>query len=221
MAPSTPNLAQDLIRIHKVITRAVNVGLSSAKQLQKSGYDSPQTLTGYISYIHCLVTVLDSHHTSEDLIAFPAFRKVLPFAPYSRLTSDHQKIVGFLEKIQPALTNITSSYTDAGLSEIIDLLQKTSQIWFPHIQVEEVNFSSEAVNAVMNYEEQNRISEAASKLSQEHSDPPYWVVPFVLFNLEIEDRAIMSAQLPPAIVNELVPKVWKDQWAPMKPYLLE
>ena len=34
------------------------------------------------------------------------------------------------------------------------------------------------------------------------------------------DRAYMAGEMPPIISQELVPVVWKDQWAPMKPFLL-
>jgi hypothetical protein len=46
-------------------------------------------------------------------------------------------------------------------------------------------------------------------------------VPFILYNLSAEDRAIMAQQMPPAVSQELVPIVWKEQWAPMVPFLLD
>jgi hypothetical protein len=87
--------------------------------------------------------------------------------------------------------------------------------------LEEENFSEAALNAVMTLEEQQAISAAAGKHSQENSQPAHWIVPFLLFNLEHEDRASMAASIPPVVVNELVMKAWIDHWSPMKPFLLE
>ena len=47
------------------------------------------------------------------------------------------------------------------------------------------------------------------------------VLPFILYNLSAEDRAIMAQHVPPFVTQELVPGVWKGHWAPMKPFLLD
>jgi hemerythrin-like domain-containing protein len=220
MEPSTPNLAYDLIRIHKVITRGLNVSLVKGREYLQSGFSQPQALQGYSSYTHSLATVLDSHHTSEDLIAFPEFRRVIPSAPYAKLATDHLQIERLLAPITPAIAELSED-AQQGLLVIVDTLRKISEIWEPHIQLEERYFSESTLNAVMDLKDQGRISEATGNHSREHSEPPYWVVPFVLFNLEHEDRALMAASFPAVIMNELVPKVWADKWAPMKPLLLD
>jgi hypothetical protein len=216
-----PNLAKDLICIHKVITRGLEVGLSEGRNYTLRRSIHPKLVAGYSSYIHSLATVLDSHHTSEDLIAFPEFRKLIPSAPYVRLANDHQKIEELLSSIPPALQLLNGDTPLAGMESIVNTLEKASEVWFPHIQLEEQNFSEEAISHVMELEQQGQISAAASKHSQEHSEPAHWVIPFILFNLQHEDRLSFSANFPPIVVNELVPKAWKDMWAPMKPYLLD
>jgi len=221
MSPSIPDLAQDIIRIHKVITRALNVGMNKAIEHLQSGVTSPQALLGYRSYIHSLATVLGSHHQSEDLIIFPAFQKVLPLTPYSQLIAEHHQIETLLAPIPEQISVLSGDAPEGGLREIDTILQEIFNIWVPHIRIEEGNFTHAALNAVMNLEEQETVSQAIGKYSQEHSDPPYWIMPFVLFNLELDDRMSMAANFPPMIMDELIPKVWKEQWAPMKPYLLE
>jgi hypothetical protein len=222
MTPTTPtpDLAQDLVRIHKVITRALYISLIKGREYLQSGFPQPQLLHGYSNYIHCLSEVLGSHHRGEDLIAFPAFMKVLPSAPYAQLSADHHVVDLLLASIPQAITDLSGYTPNKGQKAIVDTLGKLSAIWEPHILLEEHFFSKEAINAVINLDEQKRIGEAASKYSQEHSRPPYWIVPFILYNLEPDERALMAASFPPAIVNELVPVMWKDQWAPMKPFLL-
>lgn len=220
MEPTTPNLAADLIRIHKVITRGLNVSLVKGSEYLQSGFSQPQVLQGYSSYTHSLVSVLDAHHTGEDTIAFPEFRNLIPSAPYAKLAYDHNQIERFLAPMPPAITELSDD-AHKGLLEIVDNLRKISEVWEPHIQLEERYFSEENFNAVMALEDQRRISEAAGKHSQEHSGPPYWVVPFILYNLEGHERTLMAAGFPPVIMEEMIPKVWADQWAPMKPLLLD
>jgi hypothetical protein len=45
-------------------------------------------------------------------------------------------------------------------------------------------------------------------------------VPFALYNLPDEERAILARTMPPKVIDELVPVVWKEKWAPMQPFLL-
>ena len=59
------------------------------------------------------------------------------------------------------------------------------------------------------------------KLSMRNSGPDYLVVPFMLYDLDPEPRAIMTAALPTVVTEQLVPVAWKDRWATMKPYLLD
>jgi hypothetical protein len=190
------------------------------REYLQSGFSQPQALLGYSSYTHSLVSILDSHHTGEDIIAFPEFRQVIPSAPYAKLASDHNDVEGLLAPLPPAIADLSDD-AHKGLLIIVDTLRKISEIWAPHIQLEEHFFSKVNLNSVMPLEDQRRISEAASKHSQENSQPPYWVVPFVLYNLAREDRAIMAATFPPAIMEELVPIDWAEQWAPMRPLLLD
>jgi hypothetical protein len=87
--------------------------------------------------------------------------------------------------------------------------------------MEESIFSAEALSEGMVQEALASLSGAMGKHGSEHSIPPYLTVPFILFNLQPEDRALWLEHLPPAIMDEMVMKAWKDQWATMKPFLLE
>lgn len=221
MASATPNLTKDLIRIHKVVTRSLEVCLARGLEYLKSGSSLTEGLQGFANYTHCFASVLSSHHQGEDLIAFPAFQKVISSAPYQQLADDHRQIEKFLTSIPPAVIELSGGVPENGLQVIIDTLTKISEVWYPHIRLEENTFSKGTMNKVLTPEEQGNISAASSKYSQEHSGPPYWIIPFILFNLNNEDRTAMAAGIPPMITEELVPKVWKDQWASMKPYLLD
>jgi hemerythrin-like domain-containing protein len=221
MAQPPSEMAQGLLRIHKVITRGLEVGLREGRQYLDKGFSQPQQLTGYSYYVHSLAAVLKAHHTSEDMVVFPEVRKVLPMAPYERLASDHQMIEKNLTPLFQAVADLSGETPEKSVKLIVDALEKISAVWYLHIQIEESNFSEAAINSAFTLGEQMRISEAASKLSQEYATPPFWVIPFTLFNLEPEERKMMMALLPATMMDELVLKAWKDQWSPMKPFLLD
>jgi hypothetical protein len=63
--------------------------------------------------------------------------------------------------------------------------------------------------------------ERAGQHTQQNTGPDYLVLPFILYNMPPEARELFAKGLPPILTERLVPVDWKDQWAPMKPFLLE
>jgi hypothetical protein len=218
---SPPALAQVFLLIHKVISHGLIVSVAKGADFIQVGFPDPGMRTGYALYVQSLAAVLDAHHLGEDEIAFPAFREKIPAAPYDRLAKHHQEIVSLLDLVGNTISPVEERGEAADLAALVEGLRKISDIWRPHIQTEEWYFSEDALAAVMSPEEQNRVSAAMGKHNQEHATPDYLALPFVLFNLDTEDRAAMAATMPKMIVEELIPKAWKGQWAPMKPFLLE
>jgi hypothetical protein len=218
---NTANLAQDFVRIHRAITRGLTVGVARGEDFMRAGFPNPGIRQGYAFYIQSLLVVLKAHHMGEDEIAFPSLRKKLPSVPYERLSSDHQEIEALLESIGHAAANLTEEGSMVDLTLLVDGLRRIAAIWIAHIPLEETHFSQTALAAVMDPEEQDHLGMALAKHGQEHATPGYLAMPFVLYNLNAEDRAGMAAALPSMIMEELVPKVWKDQWAPMRPFLLD
>jgi hypothetical protein len=218
---SPPDLAHELMRIHKVITRGLTIGVAKGAEFQQKGFPNPKIRQGYTDYTQSLTVTLRSHHLTEDEIAFPFFRKKFPQAPFERLSKNHQEMETLLEPLGEAILKVAREGGEADLILLLDNLLSISAIWAPHIQVEEENFTPDAVAEVINAEEQGQLSAAIAKHSQEHSDPASLTVPFVLFNLNPEDRALMAATLPGVLTKVLVPILWKNRWAPMKPFLLD
>ena len=56
---------------------------------------------------------------------------------------------------------------------------------------------------------------------EEHAEPANLVVPFILYNLSPEDRAIMTQGFPEIVTKQLVPVDWKEEWKSMQPFLLK
>ena len=221
MANQPPSLANDLLRIHKVITRGLRVGIEKGDQFIQNGFTDETTRKGYTDYIHSLRVVLEAHHRGEDQIAFPILQGKQVTAPYETLTADHQRIEPLLGMVAKAESQLAGGTNDAVLSELVGLLRQLTSVWGPHIQVEEVHFTRPLLSNVMSPEEQAEVSGKMSQHAQQHATPPFLSLPFVLYNLQTEDRAAMAAVLPRTVVEELIPKVWKEQWSAMKPFLLE
>ena len=215
-----PNLAQDLVRIHKAITRGLTVAVTKGGQFMREGFPDESMRRGFADYVQSLGFVLGAHHLGEDEIAFPALRARLPAAPYGRLAADHQKIEGLLGPLREAIGHLVEGGTGDELQKVVEGLRSITLLWSPHIELEEMHFAEKAVGDVMQPDEQAKVSGAMGKHSQEHAGPPFLALPFVLFNLEREDRAEFAAALPKAVREELIPHEWKDKWAPMKPFLL-
>ena len=216
-----PSLAQDMIRIHKVITRGLTIGVERGEAYARDGFPNPGLRKGYTDYIHSLRVVLEAHHRGEDQIAFPILQGKQVTAPYETLTADHQRIEPLLGMVAKAESQLAGGTNDAVLSELVGLLRQLTSVWGPHIQVEEVHFTRPLLSNVMSPEEQAEVSGKMSQHAQQHATPPFLSLPFVLYNLQTEDRAAMAAVLPRTVVEELIPKVWKEQWSAMKPFLLE
>jgi hypothetical protein len=215
-----PSPARDLVRIHRVITRGLATGIEKGNYFKQAGFEDSVLKQGFCDYCRSLAVVLGGHHQGEDAVVFPVFKEKITQAPYDLLAEQHRQIEACLVSIHKAVDEMTGAPGD-GLDWLVDALNEISEVWAPHIRMEESIFSHEAVCAVMSPAEQGQLAARIGKFSQEHSIPPYLIVPFVLFNLDIEDRRAMLANLPGNILNDLVLKAWKDQWATMKPFLLE
>ena len=212
MSSTIPNPAEDLILIHKVITRGIKVGMTKASEYLQNGLPETNNLPGYTRYTIILVSVLRAHHQGEDQVVFPTLRSKLPSAPYDLLIANHIEMESLLVDIQQAIEDLSGDAPEEGMRGIAENLNKVWAIWRKHIFWEEQNFSVDALNAVMSEEAQRELSLAVGKHRQEHSEPRYWVVPFILLNLELADRAAMAAIFAAEDAEERVPTVWKDQW---------
>jgi hemerythrin-like domain-containing protein len=216
-----PSLAQDLARIHRVITRGLDVSVKRGEVFIHEGFPDDVIKKGYTEYVQSLVTVLDAHHTTEDELAFPFFMEKIPGAPYSRLAAEHDEMDQILVKLREKLKELAGDKSAQMLNLLVALLQRLSAIWHRHIGVEEIHFDEKAINRIMVPEEQGKMSGMMAKHSMDLSPQPFLTVPFILYNLTPADRAAITANMPPVLVNQLVPIDWKEQWAPMKPFLLE
>ena len=215
------DIAADLNRIHGAITRALEVMIEKSDQYQQH-LPNLGVLRGFTMFVDCFITFIQGHHGAEDDIAFPYFKDKLPETPYARLIKEHKEIVGILEKLDQANVKIKSSENVMeGLTELQEQLVQLKQIWYPHINSEETHLCSECICAVIPSEEQFKLAQKFGEYSQKHSKPSTLVLPFLLYNMNEQDRKIMSHSLPWMVTRLLVPIIWKRHWYPMQPYLVK
>jgi hemerythrin-like domain-containing protein len=219
---SKPNVASDLVRIHKIITRGLEVAIERSRTFAQEGYPNASTREGFVKFVQALASVIHGHHVTEDDVAFPYFRDKLPEMPFDELTGEHGEMEPILDAIRAAVEGIAAQPGGGpALDELNQALVRMADLWRPHIQKEEAGFRPEAVGALLTVEDQIDLARQFAQHSQEHTGPDYLVVPFMLYNLVPEHRAILSQAMPPMVTQQLVPVVWKDKWEIMKPFLLD
>jgi len=213
-------MAKTLATIHKVITRGVEVTRSRSQSFAEQGLPDEALWSGFVSYARTFVNLTHAHHDGEEVLIFPFGQQKMPDTSFDSLIAEHQQIAALLDEMGAAIDDAEKNPATESLSRISRLATQISEIWRPHIREEETIFSAARVNAVVTPEEQGKLMQQASQHGMQHAGPDYLAAPFILHNLEPEDRAHMAGEMPPIVSQELVPIVWKDQWAPMKPFLL-
>jgi hypothetical protein len=135
-----PDLAQELVRIHRVITRGLTVGVAKGEEFHQQGFPNPKTRQGYTDYTRSLTVVLGAHHLAEDEIGFPGFREKFPQAPYERLSENHREMETLLHPLKKEIAHVASESGDADLTQLVDHLRSLSAIWTPHIRMKKSIF---------------------------------------------------------------------------------
>ena len=211
-----------LILIHNAISRGLDTGIRHAERFAKEGYPDRATGMSFALYLRTLTGILHLHHSAEDEIAFPFLREKVPNLPFDALIAEHEQMEDILEELAGILDNLHGEPGEEPLLEAVrGALAGLADIWPGHIDVEEQGISATRLEAMVGAEE---LAGWLAKMGQHRTEgaPPDPVgIPFILYNLPLEERAIMAAQMPPAVSQELVPGPWKEHWGPMKPFLLQ
>ena len=211
-----------LVLIHRVLSRSLEVGIRYTEAFAREGYPDPATGAGLALYLRTLAGTLHIHHSAEDEVAFPLLREKFPELSLDILIAEHVQMAAILEEMAPAVDQLQGEAGEGtALFAVHGALAKLAEIWPRHIDVEETDFSVKRLESVLSAEELASWLQEMGQHRPVGAPPDPVALPFVLYNLPTEDRAIMAQQMPPAVSQELVPVVWKEHWAPMRPFLLE
>jgi hypothetical protein len=213
---SESSLADDLVRIHKVFTRALRVAVEAGAGFAKDA-PAPELLQGFRLYVEMLFLGLHGHHESEETVAWPYMRARNLQAPYETLIEQHGRIATLIDAGQAALGGDDLNAFHGHLSELQGL-------WQGHFPLEEAAFGPAVWPGPLTRAEEAELgSLVARHLAQQmEANVDYQPIgtAFVLYNLEPEDRAVWASEMPAQVIEELVPGPWLVRWAPMKPFLL-
>jgi hemerythrin-like domain-containing protein len=211
-----PNAGDDLIRIHKVITRGLNVSLHNCKPSKLS----ENLRRGFLTYVKVLTILVHAHHEGEDEISFPFWRKKFTSGPFDRLIEQHRQMITYLDRIEEWIKNNTSKWDDESLLPLFNVLFGLQTHWQTHIELEEETMGPGNCGKYLSADENVDLVKRLAEHGQAHANPPEIVMPFVVFNLEEEDRNVFVKLLPPVMMQQLIPVAWKPAWEPMMPFLL-
>lgn len=214
------HLGVTLLLIHQSISRGIQISRHFSRIFGQGGFPDDTSRQGFADYVRSLATVLRAHHLTEDELAFPRLRELLPGAPYDLLTDQHRLMESLLDEIGIRIGRAAGDAASGEpLAKLESALTKLEGIWKPHIEEEEAHFTPGKIDSLMQPDEQTAFVAQMAEFNQRHSAPDYLVVPFTLFNLALEDRNIMSQMMPPIVTQHLVPVAWKEKWRPMMPFL--
>lgn len=212
----------DIILFHKTLTRSLKIVIQNVNEFSEIGAIEEQKREGFLKYIQTFSTTMHIHHVLENEKIFPYFRDKLPDAPYDRLITQHEWFKKLLAQIDGEINSLKSNVDELGsLNSLKTGLKQIEKIWYPHIRIEEEDIYGKVGSLNLSLEENNRLRKDFSQFFEEHAEPEYQVIPFLLYNLSPEDRAILAQPLPEKVTKQLVPVDWKDEWASMQPFLLK
>jgi hypothetical protein len=149
---------------------------------------------------------------------FPDLCDRLPQAPCEALMAQHRAMEPVLSEIEAAVTEAASSNPEQTLSALGPALKHIDTLWRTHIELEEAHFGPDALGNSLTMEERKRSGRVASNHAAKHQRPLALMLPFLLYNMAPEDRAVMSKLMPPIVPLALW--LWKSKWRVMASFLL-
>ena len=214
------NIADGLVGIHRSITRGFTIIEETLQSMMHKTLSDEESFKGFLYYLSSLITLIHAHHSTEDAIVFPIFRKKTIDAPYSLLVKEHVKMEAMLNEIKSLIERLTENKEDmVTMKKLQETIQALNDLWSPHIEIEECNFSGTTIGTHIIVEEQQQIAIQIGQHMAQNAKPDYLLIPFIFYNLSSEDRKMMQPFLPANITSLL--STWKNSWMPMKPYLID
>jgi hemerythrin-like domain-containing protein len=220
--PNPDTLAAELLRFHRVITRALTVSLETARAFVRGGFPGAAMKRGYLDYVKCLAILTRAHHDTEDDLVFPVFRARLPEVPFKTLDAQHEELLPLLDAVAALVEAGASGRSESQWLPALGLsLERLGRLWASHIDLEERYLSEAAIGRICPPEEQEELRRQFSEHGQKLAQPASLILPFILYNLDPAQRQLLMAKLPPPVTKQLIPVDWKEAWSPMKPFLLD
>lgn len=208
------------LAIHRLISRGVEISLDRIEPFIQEGFPDQSTQEGYLNYIRTLTVMFDSHHKTEDDIAFPYFRNILADTHFDWLFEDHNLITGFIEELWPIVASLEKGKeVKHHLVLLKEILLKIEDRWSQHLGLEEDEFVN-LIDAKSTDEERSELFEQFSQYNQERLNPHQLTLPFMLYNLAKQDRDVILDTHPDDWFVHINTPEWKYRWQSMSSFFL-
>jgi hypothetical protein len=212
----TPNVGSDLLRIHRAITRALQVCMQNSQEAGPVESQQP----GFSLYVRALTILLHAHHDGEEELGFPFWQARLPEGPFDTLRAHHRQITHALARVERWLEANPVSWQERAVRKLHLELGSLQTLWIKHIALEEAAIGPENASRVLTLQDNAQLTRLLAEHGQAHSQPSELVMPFIVYNLSGADRVEFAKTLPHVVTQQLIPFAWKETWAPMLPFLL-
>lgn len=204
--------------IHKVISRGIKGSLDGVRIFIESGFPDKETRQGYWNFVKMTSLMLDTHHRTEDEIAFPYFQENLPETHFEWLFEDHQLITEFLEELAPIMDSLENDeVAQTNLEKLNAVLLKIEDRWSQHMELEEEEFI-DLIDSLAPFEVRVKLIDQFFEYNEKLTEPYYLSIPFMLNNLEEKDRERWSKGFSSEVLQQIETDAWKEKWASMAPF---
>jgi len=167
-----PDAAAEIRRIHAMITQALDESLERSEHFAQAGFPDAETRQALVGYVGCFGGMLHAHHLSEDEFVFPYFRERMSDAPFDDLMAQHRKMEPLLKDIQAACGTLSGDGEGSEATwALYSTLDRLSVLWYPHIELEEVQFTREGLDVLWNAQEEAQFVKGIEKYMQQHVNP--------------------------------------------------
>lgn len=216
------NIGDDIILFHKLITRSLEVAIQSVNKFLEDKTLIKSSDEGFINYMQSFSSVLEMHHLHENEKLFPYFKDKLPDVPYERLMLQHKTVKVLTSGINEGISKLKSKSSDlSSLNLLKSNLGRINLMWPHHIEIEETEIFGNVGKLDISSEELDKLRFEFYPFIEEHNEPAYLIMPFIIYNLYPEDRAILAQVFPDEVTKQLIPIDWKEKWVSMQPFLLK
>lgn len=210
------NSGEDLRRIHKAITRALDISLITSQ----NKILNEKIRQGFITYQRVLTIILHAHHDGEEQISFPFWLHKFPEGKFNILKEQHYQISDALNQLDRWIKVAFILHNQDEMNKLNKILIRLQEQWIKHIELEEETIGPVNAAKYLTRTENEELSQKLAEYGQFHAQPSELVLPFIIYNLDGSDRNEYLKILPNVIVQDLIPYAWKNAWAPMTPFLL-
>jgi hypothetical protein len=220
MAENDKILENYFLAIHKIISRGAHIAVKGARKFVDTGFPGEDEKQGYLNYLKGLILMFDSHHLTEDEIAFPYFQENLPETHFEWLHEDHDLITGFIEELEPLVEALEGENDLSGnLEKLLTVLEKIDDRWVQHLNLEVGEFVNQ-IDGLASYEERVDLLKKFYAFSESLIQPYYLSLPFMQFNLEAADRQNWIGGFSPELVDKLESEEWIEKYQSMEPFFV-